>query len=106
MGPTEEGHLDIGAPDQGPTEVDSDEPIVLEFRRRGAATNSPTASTANGNHTTVITNTKVRESSSDSDVSVVWCKLPEPPKWPFGQGSGTNRADVSYPVIDYRFTTF
>ncbi|KAJ8671267.1 hypothetical protein QAD02_002526 [Eretmocerus hayati] len=87
-GPNEEGRPDIGAPDQGPTEIDSDEPIVLEFRRRGAATNSP-----NGNRTTVITNTKVRESSSDSDVSVVWCKLPEPPKGPLGQGSGTNRAD-------------
>ncbi|KAJ8666177.1 hypothetical protein QAD02_007839 [Eretmocerus hayati] len=56
-GPTEEVHPDSGAPDQGPTEVDSDEPIVLEFRHRGAPTNSPTTSTANGNYGTVITNT-------------------------------------------------
>ncbi|KAJ8675809.1 hypothetical protein QAD02_011595 [Eretmocerus hayati] len=69
-GPAEEGTPNNPVLGQDPDGADSDEPVLIEFRRYG--TNQPVA-----DHEAAATDISI---SSDSDVNVVWCRRGEPAK--------------------------
>ncbi|KAJ8682019.1 hypothetical protein QAD02_017811 [Eretmocerus hayati] len=74
-GPREQRGPDTWVFGRSPNEIDSDEPVVVGYRRAGSTSQAPTSTTHN-----------LDGNLSDSNVSIVWSKHPGPLEGGIGQG--------------------